>query len=114
MIKRNRFDSLTVKNVSSFFIENFWFQKLKKSSISQNISTIFFIIKTKSILSASVFIFSFIFISQILETKFYDFVQKHVEIGPNCSHEIPNILKYHMPLRNCFLFRHSAKIKFDL
>ena len=26
------------------------------------------------------------------------FAQKHIETGPNCSHEIYNFLKYHMPL----------------
>ena len=39
----------------------------------------------------SVFIFSTI--SEILETKFYVFWSKHVETGPNCSHEIA--LKFH-------------------
>ena len=26
------------------------------------------------------------------------FGHKHVEIGPNCSHELATFLKYHMPL----------------
>ena len=57
----------------------------------------FFIIKTKSSLSTSVFIFSTM--SQILEKNVLYFGHKHVESGPSCSHKLATFLKYHMLLR---------------
>ena len=67
--------------------------KMKKSSIlGKYIRDFLFIIKTKSSLSTSVFIF--VTISQILKTKCY--VHKHVGTGPNCSHELTTFIKYHM------------------
>ena len=33
------------------------------------------------------------------------FDHKHVETGPNCSHELSTFLKYHMPLRGHSLVR---------
>ena len=68
--------------------------KLKKSSILAKYSeNLFCIVKTKSSLFTSVFIFSTI--SQILNRKFYVlFRHKHVETRPNCLRKLDTFLKY--------------------
>ena len=35
--------------------------------------------------------------------NFMYFGHKHVETGPNCSHELATFFKYHMPLRKVFM-----------
>ena len=60
---------------------------------------LFFIFETKSCLSTSVFIISAFL--KFFKQNFMYLAHKHVETGLNCSHEIPNFLKYHMPLKLC-------------
>ena len=38
------------------------------------------------------------FLSSLLFPKFIYFGNKHVETGPNCSHELATFLKYYMSL----------------
>ena len=37
-------------------------------------------------------------LSKFLKHNFVYFGHKHVETGPNCSHELDTFLEYHMPL----------------
>ena len=64
----------------------------KKNPISQNILTNFF-----SLLKPKVFLSSLPFL-KFWKQNFMYFAHKRVETGPNYSHEISNVLKYHMPL----------------
>ena len=85
----------------------FLVSKMKKSlNLAKYTEHFFFIIKTKSSPSTSVFIFSNIYQimnKKMLKTK--DFGHKHVETGLNCSHELSIFLKYHMPLRYTSVLR---------
>ena len=69
--------------------------KMKKSSISQNILTNFCLWSIPKVVYLRPFLSSLPF-SKFWKNFFMYCAHKHVETGPNSSHEIPNFLKYHM------------------
>ena len=72
--------------------------KFKKSSILAKYIGIFCSFSKPEVLYLRPFV-SFLPFHKFWEQNFMYFAHNHVETGPNYSHEIPNFLKYHMPLR---------------
>ena len=70
--------------------------KMKKSPISQNITTNFFSLSKPKVAYLRPFL-SLPF-TKFWKQNFVYFEHKHIETRPNFSHEIRYFLKYHMPL----------------
>ena len=73
--------------------------KMKKRLISQNILEISFSLsKLKVVVYLRLFSSSLPFL-RFQKQNFIYVEHRHVETGPNCSHDLATFLKYHMSLR---------------
>ena len=66
--------------------------KIKKSLISQNIFVIFLLLSKPKVIYLHPFSYSVPFLKTWKQNFMY-FGHKHVETGPNCSHELSTFLK---------------------